>query len=74
MNKEPDLILYGSGYRGYRSLQHIIDAVKAKFGEDCDFSQVEVETDQRQIACFGYDQYDPSDWEPIMNFTLTAID
>lgn len=46
-----------------QNLGELIDAVHEHFGLDSDLNQFRIENFERQFKCFGYDLYDPCDYE-----------
>jgi hypothetical protein len=54
------------------TIQHIIDICKEKFGKYVDVGELEIEHQHIQVKCFGYDQYDPSDYRNY--FVITKKD
>lgn len=44
------------------TIQEIIDRAQEKWGEDISFDRLEITGEEIQVRCFGYDQYDPSDY------------
>lgn len=53
--------LYIPDFGGNNTLQDLIDAAVTHFGE-VGFDDLNIESENIQIACFGYDLYDPVDW------------
>lgn len=53
--------LYIPDFGGDNTLQDLIDKAVEHFGE-CGFDDLTIESENIQIACFGYDLYDPIDW------------
>lgn len=50
------------------TLDRLLDAIKAKYGEDYDPSQIGIHVQEKQYQCFGYDQYDSNDWRIEFEF------
>lgn len=53
------------------SLMDIINLCKSHFGEDVDFSSLNIEAEHRHVTCIGYDRYDPSDYTDYLVITKT---
>lgn len=51
-----------------KTLQDVLDEITKHFG-DCDLNDLEIESENIQIACFGYDLYDPLDWSRYLVIT-----
>jgi len=51
--------------------QDLIDAIKAKYGDDVDLSKVSLDIDYKQFQCFGYDLYDGGDYRIEIDSTVT---
>ena len=64
-----DMLLCGSSIQV--TAQDLIDAIKAKHGEDADLSRIELSISYEQFQCFGYDLYDSFDYRIEMESTLT---
>lgn len=64
-----DMLLCGSSIQ--ITAQDLIDAIKAKHGEDADLSKINLNINYEQFQCFGYDLYDSSDYRIEMESTLT---
>lgn len=47
---------------GLLTVQEIIDRAQDKWGENISFYRLEITGEEKQVRCFGYDQYDPSDY------------
>lgn len=62
-----DTVLYISDF-GSNTLQDTIDEITKHFG-DCNWDDLTIESENIQIACFGYDLYDPIDWRRYMVVT-----
>ena len=61
--KDTDTELYISTYSTV-TLDNLIDQIKDHFNIDSDkFDKVTISAEKIQICCFGYDQYDPNDYE-----------
>lgn len=44
------------------TIQDIIDRAKEKWGENISLDRIDITGEEIQVRCFGYDQYDPSDY------------
>jgi hypothetical protein len=44
------------------TLNDILIKCQEKWGEDVCMDSLLIEPEHIQVQCFGYDQYDPSDW------------
>ena len=50
------------------TIEYVIDRAKKHFGVD-DISELTISAENIQIRCFGYDQYDGSDWRQYLVIT-----
>lgn len=49
----------------------LYDAARKKWGYDISPAKIKVEHEHIQVKCFGYDQYDPTDYKDY--FVLTKM-
>jgi hypothetical protein len=54
------------------SLQELVDICKAKWDID-DLLRFKLDFEEIQVKCFGYDQYDPSDYREYLVITLDIV-
>lgn len=66
-NAEGTLYIEDLGY----TLNELYIKAQEKWGDDIDLEDVKVEYEHRQVKCFGYDQYDSSDYRNY--FVLTKV-
>ena len=52
------------------TVNDLIEAIKRKYGEDCDLSKVYINASHRQYKCFGYDLYDSGDYRIEFDFFI----
>jgi hypothetical protein len=47
----------------------LIKTIHEKFGGNCDYDKITLDIEYRQYKCFGYDLYDPDDFQIEMDIS-----
>ena len=52
------------------TLEELTNAIKAKYGENCDLAKVKIAASYEQFDCFGNDFYDSADYRIEFEFSI----
>lgn len=56
-----------------QTINDLVCKAQEKWGEEIDISSVRIDHEHIQVQCFGYDQYDPSDYKNYFVLTKNKI-